>query len=183
MIALSPAKVTERLGLNTMKDRSWYVHPRYVICRSIMGQCIVDVMGIFPAAQPQGKACSKASSGSVRTSRAHDSQTRLADCGEQQLGQSPYSRYTRQSSISLLHFPFFQSCLPSDDYTIHGVYPRHILPAFMRSVCVTSICMMDYVMLWPYEDSFRFTSSACAGGGRRSNEFRMGGTGMRLFDA
>lgn len=33
MTALSPAKVTERLGLNTMKDRSWYVHPRYVFCR------------------------------------------------------------------------------------------------------------------------------------------------------
>ena len=29
-VALSPAQVTERLGLHRMKDRSWFVHPRYV---------------------------------------------------------------------------------------------------------------------------------------------------------
>ncbi|KAF7321320.1 hypothetical protein MKEN_00652200 [Mycena kentingensis (nom. inval.)] len=28
--AMSPAEVTEKLGLHKMKDRSWYVHPRYV---------------------------------------------------------------------------------------------------------------------------------------------------------
>ncbi len=26
--AMTPAQVTERLGLHKMKDRSWYVHPR-----------------------------------------------------------------------------------------------------------------------------------------------------------
>jgi hypothetical protein len=26
--AMSPAEVTEKLGLHRMKDRSWYVHPR-----------------------------------------------------------------------------------------------------------------------------------------------------------
>jgi hypothetical protein len=25
---MSPAEVTEKLGLHRMKDRSWYVHPR-----------------------------------------------------------------------------------------------------------------------------------------------------------
>ena len=29
--AMSPAEVTEKLGLHRMRDRSWYVHPRYVI--------------------------------------------------------------------------------------------------------------------------------------------------------
>jgi hypothetical protein len=29
--AMSPAEVTEKLGLHKMKERSWYVHPRYVI--------------------------------------------------------------------------------------------------------------------------------------------------------
>lgn len=27
---MSPAEVTEKLALHKMKDRSWYVHPRYV---------------------------------------------------------------------------------------------------------------------------------------------------------
>lgn len=26
--AMSPAEVTEKLGLHRMRDRSWYVHPR-----------------------------------------------------------------------------------------------------------------------------------------------------------
>ena len=26
---MSPAEVTEKLGLHRMRDRSWYVHPRY----------------------------------------------------------------------------------------------------------------------------------------------------------
>ena len=30
-VAMSPAEVTEKLGLHRMRDRSWYVHPRYVI--------------------------------------------------------------------------------------------------------------------------------------------------------
>ena len=29
-VAMSPAEVTEKLGLHRMRDRSWYVHPRYV---------------------------------------------------------------------------------------------------------------------------------------------------------
>lgn len=29
--AMSPAEVTEKLGLHRMRDRSWYVHPRYVL--------------------------------------------------------------------------------------------------------------------------------------------------------
>lgn len=29
-LAMSPAEVTEKLGLHKMKERSWYVHPRYV---------------------------------------------------------------------------------------------------------------------------------------------------------
>ena len=28
--AMSPAEVTEKLGLHRMRDRSWYVHPRWV---------------------------------------------------------------------------------------------------------------------------------------------------------
>ena len=27
-ITMSPAEVTEKLGLHRMRDRSWYVHPR-----------------------------------------------------------------------------------------------------------------------------------------------------------
>lgn len=30
ILAMSPAEVTEKLGLHRMRDRSWYVHPRYV---------------------------------------------------------------------------------------------------------------------------------------------------------
>jgi ADP-ribosylation factor protein 6 len=31
LLAMSPAEVTEKLGLHRMRDRSWYVHPRYVL--------------------------------------------------------------------------------------------------------------------------------------------------------
>ena len=29
-VAMSPAEVTEKLGLHKMRERSWYVHPRRV---------------------------------------------------------------------------------------------------------------------------------------------------------
>lgn len=32
--AMSPAEVTEKLGLQQMRERSWYVHPRYVLSLS-----------------------------------------------------------------------------------------------------------------------------------------------------
>ena len=35
-IAMSPAEVTEKLGLHRMRDRSWYVHPR---CVSVILRC------------------------------------------------------------------------------------------------------------------------------------------------
>lgn len=43
-VALSPAKVTERLGLGKMKDRSWFVHPRYAASyfSFLFGQCGAD---------------------------------------------------------------------------------------------------------------------------------------------
>lgn len=34
-VAMSPAEVTEKLGLHRMRDRSWYVHPRCVFTISI----------------------------------------------------------------------------------------------------------------------------------------------------
>ena len=33
-VAMSPAEVTEKLGLHRMRDRSWYVHPRYAFITS-----------------------------------------------------------------------------------------------------------------------------------------------------
>ena len=40
VIAMSPAEVTEKLGLHRMRDRSWYVHPRYVSeCSHVLGLC------------------------------------------------------------------------------------------------------------------------------------------------
>ena len=35
--AMSPAEVTEKLGLHRMRDRSWYVHPRYVMFFFLLG--------------------------------------------------------------------------------------------------------------------------------------------------
>lgn len=34
---MSPAEVTEKLGLHRMRDRSWYVHPRYVTLALVIG--------------------------------------------------------------------------------------------------------------------------------------------------
>jgi hypothetical protein len=47
LIAMSPAEVTEKLGLHRMRDRSWYVHPRSVIPLSfffhILKRCLVQL--------------------------------------------------------------------------------------------------------------------------------------------
>ena len=40
LIAMSPAEVTEKLGLHRMRDRSWYVHPRYV---SLIVRCLSSI--------------------------------------------------------------------------------------------------------------------------------------------
>jgi ADP-ribosylation factor protein 6 len=39
---MSPAEVTEKLGLHRMRDRSWYVHPRYVFMALIFASPLVD---------------------------------------------------------------------------------------------------------------------------------------------
>jgi hypothetical protein len=69
--AMSPAEVTEKLGLHRMRDRSWYVHPRYVRPRCRLCRPAADGR---PAVRPPARACSRASSGSRRTSRSaiHD---------------------------------------------------------------------------------------------------------------
>lgn len=36
LTAMSPAEVTEKLGLHRMRDRLWYVHPRFVHDSSIL---------------------------------------------------------------------------------------------------------------------------------------------------
>lgn len=33
---MAPAEVTEKLGLHRMRDRLWYVHPRYVHHSSVL---------------------------------------------------------------------------------------------------------------------------------------------------
>jgi len=61
---MSPAEVTEKLGLHRMRDRSWYVHPRYDsknYC-AIRPPKPVDLVVLRP-----GKAYSKGCNGSRRT--------------------------------------------------------------------------------------------------------------------
>lgn len=64
-IAMPPSEVTEKLGLHRMRDRSWYVHPRYVIALSLCRPCLMS----RSVAQRLEKGCSKAFSGSRKTSR------------------------------------------------------------------------------------------------------------------
>lgn len=56
--AMSPAEVTEKLGLHRMRDRSWYVHPRYValsfspfLCLIGGGSCATTGEGLFEGLQ------------------------------------------------------------------------------------------------------------------------------------
>lgn len=71
MVAMSPAEVTEKLGLHRMRDRSWYVHPRSVLSALHVRQ---KLNFLSPVVRRQGKASSKAYNGSPKTLRrqGHD---------------------------------------------------------------------------------------------------------------
>ncbi len=71
--AMSPAEVTEKLGLHRMRDRSWFVHPS---CATSGEVSIDSVAGRSedPIAHPVllfDRDCTKGSAGSVRMSRRH----------------------------------------------------------------------------------------------------------------
>jgi hypothetical protein len=42
-VAMSPAEVTEKLSLHKMKERSWYVHPRYAYILSFLSPSPLSV--------------------------------------------------------------------------------------------------------------------------------------------
>lgn len=63
---MAPAEVTEKLGLHRMRERSWYVHPRYD-CRLHVTCTPFDIC--CSAALPPVKAFSKASNGSHKMLR------------------------------------------------------------------------------------------------------------------
>ena len=68
--AMSPAEVTEKLGLHRMRDRSWYVHPR---CVSKWSNWHVSLT--FGSAVPQlEKGCSKVSNGCHKMWRSVNSE-------------------------------------------------------------------------------------------------------------
>lgn len=57
-LAMSPAEVTEKLGLHRMRDRSWYVHPRSVfrslqenVAYSMCCSCATTGEGLFEGLQ------------------------------------------------------------------------------------------------------------------------------------
>lgn len=75
VVAMSPAEVTEKLGLHRMRDRSWYVHPRYV--PHILLFSSLTRLTLSPAARLPERACSKGSSGSPRTSRSASNRRRV----------------------------------------------------------------------------------------------------------
>ena len=58
-IAMSPAEVTEKLGLHRMRDRSWYVHPRLaLVCftdslleLTFVSSCATTGEGLFEGLQ------------------------------------------------------------------------------------------------------------------------------------
>lgn len=57
LTAMPPSEVTEKLGLHRMRDRSWYVHPRYVAClfdpctRLTLLSCATTGEGLFEGLQ------------------------------------------------------------------------------------------------------------------------------------
>jgi hypothetical protein len=57
---MSPAEVTEKLGLHRMRDRSWYVHPRYVRTTTLPKERPEDMDS---AARRLGKVCLRVCSG------------------------------------------------------------------------------------------------------------------------
>lgn len=71
VIAMSPAEVTEKLGMHRMRDRSWYVHPRYV-SSSFAAH---DISNASLAVPRRAKVYSKACNGCRRMSKSasHDS--------------------------------------------------------------------------------------------------------------
>lgn len=67
---MSPAEVTEKLGLHRMRDRSWYVHPRCVLpIFQAQFSSMTYVSNHHLVAQLPGKVYLKGFSGSHKTSR------------------------------------------------------------------------------------------------------------------
>lgn len=76
--AMSPAEVTEKLGLHRMKDRSWYVHPRYVIFTLLLLTLLSRLSSdISTVARRLEKGCLKDCNGSRVTSRTSRSKSRI----------------------------------------------------------------------------------------------------------
>ena len=56
---MSPAEVTEKLGLHRMRDRLWYVHPRYVISLFSLGRLMLTPITVaLPPVKDYSRACS-----------------------------------------------------------------------------------------------------------------------------
>lgn len=70
-LAMSPAEVTEKLGLHRMRDRSWYVHPRYVSV--FLGPLEAYPKDVLSVARRLVKVCLKVCNGSPRMSRSANS--------------------------------------------------------------------------------------------------------------
>lgn len=74
---MSPAEVTEKLGLHRMRDRSWYVHPRYVISR-LRSRCR-SASHLHPVARQPGRVFSRVFNGFRKMSRSNASHKRTVD--------------------------------------------------------------------------------------------------------
>jgi hypothetical protein len=59
-IAMSPAEVTEKLGLHRMRDRLWYVHPRSVLSILFLAFTMLTLSTVVP---PPERGSLRASSG------------------------------------------------------------------------------------------------------------------------
>lgn len=74
---MSPAEVTEKLGLHRMRDRSWYVHPRYVLLVTYDPSRLITstLNSVVP---PLEKVSLKACNGFPKTSRSANHERHLS---------------------------------------------------------------------------------------------------------
>lgn len=124
---MSPAEVTEKLGLHRMKDRSWYVHPRYVIL--VLFKHLLSLFNLAcqltckTVAQRLGKGCLKDYNGFRVMSRTSRSKSRILNVFlyHHQLSCTTIPAITRKH----IEFPMF---LPS-----RRIYPLLVDEIFFFS--------------------------------------------------
>jgi hypothetical protein len=158
---MSPAEVTEKLGLHRMRDRLWYVHPRYAHspCLSHVGNWRLSLSSVAP---PPARASLRDSNGyPIPSAASHRSRLRVLvsrmDCLTAYPTHVPHvciasTTLAMACLFSLSIFPFPISTFLSlglSPCPIFAVYGDWSISAFADCRCLVISLKKSIISFWP----------------------------------